>query len=176
MFTFLPKAYVADIEKEYRRRTLAVVFALAAVLSLSACVLTLPSYVALVAKKSALVSEAAKAVSSDAPSNAVLEARIADIQAKMSTLKGLAAGKPLVPAVGRVVARLVPGITLSSIILKRSDQGSIVVSGSADTRDDLVAFSKSLQGDPSFRGVGLPVSALVKSQDVGFSISIDSSF
>jgi hypothetical protein len=95
----------------------------------------------------------------------------------MSVLKTIADSKPMISILDRLTGRLTPGIILSGLTFKRSDgPGGIIVSGSARTRDGLVAFSKSLQGEASFQNVALPVSSLAKSTNIGFSINIDSKF
>ncbi|HVU06464.1 MAG TPA: PilN domain-containing protein [Candidatus Paceibacterota bacterium] len=177
MFTFLPRSYRPEVEKEYRKRVFAVAFALGAVLMLSAAALAAPSYIILSAKRAAASLSATKTTAAGAEGNASLESRIRDIKAKIGVLKTVADSKSIVSVLDRLVGQITPGIILTGMTLKRSEgPGGILVSGSAATRDALVAFSKSLQGEPSFQNVALPVSSLAKSSNIGFSITIDSSF
>jgi hypothetical protein len=177
MFTFLPRSYRAEVEREYRKRVLAIALGLSTLLALSACALAAPSFIILSVKKAAASLDSKKSGDLSASAGTDTAARIKDIKAKTSVLKTVSAAEPLASVLGRITARMIPGVKLSGIALKRSvDQGAIVVSGVAATRDDLVAFSKSLQGEPSFKNISLPVSTLAKATDIGFSISIDSSF
>ncbi|HEU5114157.1 MAG TPA: PilN domain-containing protein [Candidatus Paceibacterota bacterium] len=177
MFTFLPNPYKSEVAREYRKRVFTVAFALLALLAFSAAVLSAPSYIILSVKRSAASLSSEKSVAQDAASNAGLETKIKDIKAKIALLKGISGAKPLVSVLAKTNARLTSGISITGMTFKRdTDPGSIVLSGSAATRDDLVAFSKSLQGEPSFKNVSLPVSALAKSKNIGFTITIDSAF
>jgi hypothetical protein len=176
MFTLLPKDVRAEVESEYRKRVLAMGFGLTALVMLAGAVGAAPSYVNVRIADQAAKLKAAGAVTNDAQSIGTLENQVKDIDVKVSALKGADGQKTLVSVMNLVGARMISGISLSSISLKRTDTGSIVLAGTAATRDALVAFSKSLQAESSFSGVSLPISSLAKSKDISFSISINSHF
>lgn len=174
-FSFLPNIYKAELEKEYRRRVTAVGLALAALAIFIGAVLSLPAFILLSVKlhNARISASANRAV--DASANAAMETRVADLRSKTDLLKGVADTRTMVSVIERINARMVSGISLNGVSIKRSETGSeILVSGTAKTRDDLVTYSKSLQGEPSFSSVTLPVSALAKSKDAAFSIAIAS--
>lgn len=176
MFTFLPKTNRVELEKEYRKRVVVVALGLVALLMLIAMILAMPAFVTLLVKGKDARAALKGNPDTDVSSNALMEARVTDIRAKTDLLKQMVDVPSLVSVIERINGRLVNGISLNSITLKRSGTGSIVISGIASTRDALVAFSKSLQGELSFSNISLPVSTLAKSKDIAFSISVDSHF
>ena len=65
---------------------------------------------------------------------------------------------------------IVPGVTLNSF---SNNDFSIIVSGTADTRDDLLVFKSNLEKEACFSNVDLPLSNLVDKTNVGFQINFD---
>jgi hypothetical protein len=67
------------------------------------------------------------------------------------------------------------GVILESIRFERLDnkKAHIVVSGFAQTRDDLLLFAKSVEQEPAFVGIDLPVSNLAKSTDISFLFTVN---
>lgn len=174
MLTFLPEDARAEVKAEYGRRLLAVAFGLTAVTMLAGAALAVPSYVVVTEKhREALVATKAQA-SVDPETIARLEKTVKDIGVKVAALKGSGAQRTILSVLELVGERLTPGIALNSIVIKRGEAGSVILSGTASTRDALVTFSKSLQAEPSFSGISLPISSLAKSRDISFSISINS--
>lgn len=49
----------------------------------------------------------------------------------------------------------------------------VFISGSADTREALVAFTRRLRSDPAFANVDLPISNFAADHDIRFSITIN---
>ncbi len=180
MFTFLPRTYRIEVEREYRKRLWTVVWTLVSILTLSGAALSLPSYFMINAKKTAADIAFASSVT-PAPETIDLEAQVKDIEAKTTLLGGSFSAKPLASVLEQVAAVVAqPGIAITGLSLKRAGttaaQGSISLSGTARTRDALVNFSKALSSDASFKNVSLPVSALAKSKDIPFTLSISSTF
>jgi len=70
------------------------------------------------------------------------------------------------------------GIKIVSFNLDRRDgsQSSLVLNGTAITRDTLVLFQKTLEKEAMFSLVDLPVSDLAKSRDLTFSLRITGTF
>ncbi|HEU0080815.1 MAG TPA: hypothetical protein VFQ72_02210 [Candidatus Paceibacterota bacterium] len=175
MLTFLPRTYRIEVEREYRRRVYAVAAWLLALLMLVGAALVLPTYARLSSEKAA-AEAALRAASQSAGGDASLvDTRLADLQDKAKALDDLAARRSLVWAVERVAAaREQAGVSITGLGIKRGGgAGSISVSGTASSREALVAFTKALQAEPSFKDVSLPVSALAKSVSLPFSLGID---
>lgn len=177
MFTFLPRTYKVEVEREYRKRLLTVGWGLFFALMFSAAALSLPSYVIMLVKKTNAES-AFEGSGSPAPETVDFESQVKDIQAKATLLSTTFENKPLVSILELVSARVAqPGISITGISLKRGGaEGDISLSGVASTRDALVNFSKALAGEPAFKNVSLPISSLAKSRDIPFSIVVNSQF
>lgn len=174
MFTFLSRAYRVEVEREYRKRLLAVSSGLLFVLSFLAAALALPPYFILSVKKSDAVL-ALKAAALPSAESVGFESQVKDIQAKAQALKGSLDERSLITVFERVALRTAQGgITISGMSVKRGGaQATVSLTGMASTREALVSFSKGLEGEPSFKGVALPVSALAKSRDIAFTITLD---
>lgn len=78
----------------------------------------------------------------------------------------------------RVADHRTEGIELAGLFYKQvSDNEAILtVSGVANNRGDLLAFSRALEQDLLFSGVELPVSNLAKEENISFSFKITSVF
>lgn len=63
-------------------------------------------------------------------------------------------------------------ITISQMIFEVGKKTQIVLSGVAETRDDLSLFRDNLENDPRFSSVELPLSSLVKDIDAAFSVTL----
>jgi hypothetical protein len=179
MFTFLPRTYRIEVEREYRKRLLTVVWTLVFILVLAGTVLSLPSYFMISAKKAAADISFASSVT-PAPETIDLEAQVKNIETKTNLLSPSFNQKLLASVLEQVAIKVAqPGISITGLSLKRGGQGStgsISLSGVARTRDNLVSFSKVLSADPTLQNVSLPVSALAKSKDIPFTLSVNSQF
>ena len=75
-----------------------------------------------------------------------------------------------------VVSHRTDGVVITSLSLSHvpntTNQSSIAISGNALTRDNLVAFERSLEADPQFTKVVLPVSNLARDTDINFNITM----
>ncbi len=83
------------------------------------------------------------------------------------------AAAPVTPSIiAPLVGALSSSITLTAIDIGRTDTGADVsVTGSAKTRDGLLAFANALHGVGGFSNVSLPVSQLAADTDIPFTIS-----
>jgi len=176
MFTFLPKENRAQVEREYRRRIFSIAFGLLALLLLSAAVFATPTYVIMLVRRNSALIISKNTIEPSDSTHKTIEARVSSIKTETSALKAtsVSTNPTLISVIERINSRIISGITLNSISIKRVTSGTIQITGFATTRDILVSFTKSLQGEPSFKNVSLPVSALAKGKDIGFSITIDS--
>ncbi len=176
MYTFFTDQYRKQVSKEYRKRLFFITAIGFCGIFIVACGFSVPGYILLDARKAAIESRAGH-TRYTLPDTSPDETIVKDITLKITTLSQLSTETAMVSLVDRIVTVRTPSIHIKGISLKRgTSAGSISISGIADTRDALVAFSKSLQGDPTFTNVVLPVATLAKSKDIGFSITIDSTF
>jgi hypothetical protein len=178
MFTFLPKPYKSEVLREHRVRVVIVCLGLFIVAMLSGAILSIPTFIATRSQRNSVEQDKARLqaeVSSEKGEQVASEVRA--IKAKLAILTAKSVRKPVVSVLERVLVLPRPGISIVGISLHRdAEKGIIVLQGSADTRADLVAFSKGLQGEPSFSRVDLPVSALAKGKDISFTIRMESAF
>ena len=74
----------------------------------------------------------------------------------------------------KIVAKKTPGIKITQISYKTDNFGekSISIRGSATSRDTLLNFSQSLDKDPDFKKVDLPISNFIKGSDIQFFINL----
>ena len=80
----------------------------------------------------------------------------------------------IITVLGRQIPR---GITIKTVTSSSVEgKGSLVLSGIADTRADLVLFRDNLEGTIPFEKVDLPVSVLAKNSAVPFTLTVTGSF
>jgi hypothetical protein len=172
MKAFLTETYARAVSREYRSRIMFVAAALSCLAFLCAIAFALPTYLVLRARAAALSAPPA-----DPAPLADVEASVAKLKEREAAAKTIADEARMATVIGKVLSRTTRGITLSAISLRRGGSAdAISLSGMAATREDLVAFQKSLEAESSFAKVILPVSALAKGKDISFTLSVDSNF
>ena len=138
--------------------------------------LAVPTFLAASSQKSALILERenlAKILDAEKGEDTTLE--IGDIEGKLAVLSAQASRRTVASVLGLALGHSRGGVSLNSIEIHREKGLAVIIlEGRADTRENLVLFSKSLQRQPLFEKVDLPVSSLAKSSDVAFSIRIES--
>ena len=79
--------------------------------------------------------------------------------------------------IDKILSNKVSGIKIKSIFFEKDDisGGNIVISGIAENREILLLFRRTLEKDPSFENVDLPISNFVKGRDIEFNMSLISS-
>ena len=68
------------------------------------------------------------------------------------------------------------GVHIDQIIYRAGDPSSIMLSGSADTNNEINAYQTALSNDPHFASVSVPVGALVGTEGGHFSITLSGTF
>jgi Tfp pilus assembly protein PilN len=98
-------------------------------------------------------------------------AQVATLSERVRLLDTFAAS-PATPAIVATLMDAMPrGVTLTALSIARTGTGaSLVISGSAGTRDALLSLAASLKSVTTFSGVSLPVSSLVSDADIPFTI------
>ena len=174
MFTFLFDEYKKEARSEYFRKLAVLYLSLALVAAIVACALLVPGFALVASKRNALKTAQSAALAEKSAQNQAIEDEAREVKAKIETLSGLRKNSGVWGAIERLSLKRGTGIALQSIVIARKDdQNTMTISGMADSRDALVAFSKRLQGEPSFSNINLPVSSLAKSKDIPFSLTID---
>ena len=177
MFTFLPEEYKKRAIKEYRFRLFMLCLGLTSVFFILGSAFALPTYSLVKTNKEIATEEHNTLIKNQLEDPLVLEKEVRALNAQIEIIKTTSEHKSLTSVIERILTQKGDSITLQNISLRRGkEKGAVTIGGMASSRDALVAFSKRLQGEPSFSGINLPVSSLTKNKDIPFNISIDSSF
>ena len=75
----------------------------------------------------------------------------------------------------KIANSLPQGVVLDSLSYQR-ENFSLIITGFAKTREELLLFKKNLEGESSFSEVSFPPSNWVKSEDINFFANIKLSF
>ncbi len=174
----LPYERQRVLSREYVFKIGVIVAVLATALAFSAGVLFIPTYVFLNgsanAKKVNLAHIESTLSSAD---EAAIRERLAALSTNAAALVALLNASSVSALIREILFVSRPGITLSGLSFtppagKGKGSGTIVVSGSAATRDALRSYQLALQGAPFARSAVLPVSAYAKDSDIAFTITI----
>lgn len=175
MFTFLTEEYKNRAVKAYRLRLALVYVGLSCALFATGFVLAIPSYAILYAKRNTALLEERAISAGNADKTIADEVKVLKEEIAVATRASQQA--PVAAIFDKILSRQASNILISGITLKRgTESGTITLEGKATSRDSLVAFSKALQGEPSFTEVDLPVGSLAKSKDIPWTILITSKF
>ncbi len=164
------------LRRSYFLRLGVVALLFASALTLAAAVLLLPTYVFLVnsyhAKEARLASIESTLSSSD---ETALSAQLAALSNDAATLVALENAPSASATIRAALATPRPGITLSGISYTPATgtaAGTLVLSGTAASRDTLRSYQLALQGASFARSADLPVSAYAKDTDIAFTITV----
>jgi hypothetical protein len=173
MFTFLLEDHKERVVRKYRLKLVVVYIGLSCALFATGVVFSLPSFAALHAKRSVALLEEASSVALGADKTIADEVKI--LKEEISLAKKASAQTPVASTLNKILSRQYGSIVISNMSIKRGEETiTITIEGKATSRDALVSFSKSLQGEPSFTKVDLPVSSLAKSKNIPWTIIITS--
>jgi Tfp pilus assembly protein PilN len=174
MINLLPERIQHSLRTAYYARLAAVVVFLSALAVVAGAALLAPSYfLALAAENAAqsslTASERSLAAGGDSPG----VAEIASVSEEVSLMKSYPSAPRVAAALSAVTADVPGGVSLSSIAMTPGGSGAseLSVSGTASTRDQLLAFADSLKKDSRFSGVSVPLSQLVSGTNAPFSLS-----
>ncbi len=75
--------------------------------------------------------------------------------------------------INAILLKKIPEIKITSIVFNTSVTGSTInISGTAPSREVLLAFRRALEDDVAFKKVDLPISNFVKGSNIQFSLSL----
>lgn len=177
MINLLPIKEKLDIYKMYFVRRVIIALALLFVTVVVGIIFLLPSFFLVVVKEERLREQARdtiKTISSEDGMN------IGDVIASTNTKLDILArdeGTMLSSVLASILEKKGTRIALSDFLFQKDVQDGnqrkkIVVKGESLNRETLISFADRLKRDPLFSLVDLPVSNLVKSKDIPFSITI----
>lgn len=172
----LPPDRQRSLARDYYLRLSVIILWFVFTLTLISMVLLLPTYIFLTdsarAKERYLATVESSITSADESS---LSARLASLNNSATTLVALAQA-PSASAFIRTMLELPrPGVTLSQFVYTpptTKASGTLLVSGTAATRDALRTYQLALENASFARSAALPVSAYAKDRDISFTITI----
>lgn len=174
MFNFLPEENKNRVVRKYRLKLVLVYIGLSCVLFATGFALAIPSYAILYAKRNAALLQE-QTMSAGADRSIASEVKV--LKEKTALADNASRQAPMAKILDKILSRQTSSISISGIGLKRGEEeGTITLEGKATSRDALVAFSKALQGEPSFSKVDLPVGSLARAKDIPWTILITSKF
>ncbi len=164
------------IQKEYYIRLVILATLLSSSVLVIASVFLVPSYILAKAQKVSIENQARvikqSLVSQEEES---LSAALQLAQEELDILASIKDQKLFSERLKDVVREKPEGINLSSFTYKTQEgkKQSMVISGKAYTRNDLLSFEKKLRSNLDFSSVEFPVSNLAKDKDIDFSIALE---
>lgn len=170
----LPSVRRHKLVRDYYLRLGVIAIFLVILLIGAAALLLLPSYVFLVGtaqeKEGRLAHITSTLSSSD---EAALSARLAALAKDAAALIALSKKPSASAAIRSILAVPRPGIALSSFMYTPGTAtNSLLVSGTASSRDALRSYQLALQGVPGAISATLPVSVYAKDADLAFTITV----
>lgn len=173
MANLLPENKKKDLVQQYFLKLTAVVSVFVFVAFLFAIVGLLPSYFATTVKGKTIEEDL-----KHAENRPLVKSTDDDVTSKVKAVNILTPaleawfGMPFAyEAIIHAVVERVDGVAVTSVVYSR-EGGSLVISGAAKKRDDLIAFKNALQKYAPFKNIDLPVSDLAHKENLSFSITI----
>jgi hypothetical protein len=175
MFTFLPEGHKQRVLAMYHKKLFLIELLLLNAVLLLGCAFFVPTFLAAKGERDVALTEKNQLTAKiDSGRRTTVESQIQGIKDKVSALKTSSGSLSALTALERALSRPRVGIVLNGIAFSLDREVyRIGLDGRAATRENLVAFVKALQGEPSFAKVDLPVGSLAKSADVPFNLSIE---
>ncbi len=133
----------------------------------------LPAYFATTYKMAILEEEVKglRNVASEKKEGELLTASMQDINSKLEMLEKWSKEVPAYKDMLKAIEERGKGVVITTLVYDRKN-ASIVLSGTADERDNLLAFKTGLENSGKFKAVNLPVSNLAQKEDIDFSLTI----
>jgi len=173
MFNLLPIQERKTIHKEYNSRRIVLVLNFLNLTGLIAMVLLVAPFF-LVNLKYKVSQEEMKNLEVETPelkNTGNLEPLASKTVEKLKLLQELPALSPL-SVWEKIVINKSEHIKIKSFSYLNESTGiNVFVRGTADSREALTTFSRSIESEASFKNVDLPVSSLTRDKDLDFSIS-----
>ncbi len=177
ILSVLPKEQKSSLRREYHMRFLSVLFSLIALSGLLATVLLFPSYFFSISKSN-LSEQRLESFNLENPEIATrnLDKTITNINNKLVLLSRSQSSEYPVyeKVIDNLLASKTQGIIFSQILYGQTSLTTRVleVHGKAQSRDALSALKSSLEANPNFTEVNLPISNFIKKSDINFTITI----
>ena len=174
-YTFLPKSEQSSLKREYRIRALTVLLFFISVGFLVGVASLFPAYIyASFEERISLKQVADLQKTSDDIIITSVQKQLSQSSTLLNTVSSSIDASVFSSTVSSIVA-IRGNVKLTSFALEHPSGNTmtVVISGMADTRDDLLAFKARLQGLSQKISVDLPLSTLAQEAKIPFSIQIN---
>ena len=175
MFNLLPESLKQKIKSEYRIRLLVVALIFVLFVQVSFLILIFPSWLSSFYKEQEVSGEVEMAkgseLSSDVSSTTIA---VQSINAELNIIDAELEYPRVIPFIDTILSQRTSDIYINGLTYVSTDKNAatITLMGISDTRQSLVAFVERLKQIKSFVAVDLPISNLVKDQNINFSLTI----
>lgn len=166
------------VRKEYFFRFAIVALSFSALLFLLLSVFLLPSYFLSRTKKKAVDTRKTSLQKSDVATSArKAGADLDDVKKKLSLLDFSAIPLRQSDLIELILKNKTASISLGNFIYKSGvKEGSVQISGTAESREALVSYLKKMQQEKIFSNVNFPVSNLTKDKNIDFFMTLTGKF
>jgi hypothetical protein len=171
MFNLLPEQQKKNLDKEYRLRKYYIIGCFAASTMLAALIFLLPSYISAKIALNAATTEQSDLQKTVGAQADVSVSALHELKTETDAL-ATATSTPLSSLIRSVIADATANVHIKEMVYEAQPSPSIVLSGVAGTRDELLAFSNSLNKDTAFSSANLPVDDLAADKNSSFSITL----
>lgn len=178
MFELLPENQKKTLKKDYFFRLATVILASVLVLSAFFAVLLLPSYFLSAVKEKAVSEEFdLTAKSKNIQKEQELQLSIRKSKEMLDILKTGEDKISIKDLIFKIVEKKNSGIVIDGFLinLSKNNKYEILITGTAQKRDNLKIFAENLRSSKEFDSIDLPISNFAKVADIDFSIMLKSS-
>lgn len=173
MANVLTKESLSAVRSLYRSRFVLAGSLVAIVSGAVALFALMPAYAALSAQRLA-VTDPLSSVSLPPSTD---RDDVARARVLVQELGPVASSSPSVLNVlGDVFGMRPAGVKISSVSYERGDPGTIIVSGTVPSRDEINTYRAVLSSDPRFKNVSVPISTLTGLGGGNFSVTLTGTF
>jgi Tfp pilus assembly protein PilN len=160
----------------YFRLAILLILMLSFAISFAALALV-PSYIISEAKEKLIEEKLNSQKSEPVPVlDQATSAAIQDLDMKLGLVEGLQSKTFLVSRdiINEILNSQVPNIKITTLFYDSGGVGGkkINISGTANSRETLLLFRRSLESNPAFKSVNLPIENFVKGSDIQFSLNV----
>lgn len=174
MFNLLPQDHQSFLKKEYRRRRATLILMSLFTLCVLGIITLFPSYLLSLQKEKEISTEDLDAGSDIRSEIATLNQTVNDLKNNVSIVLENDSHKRVYSILADVIEKRSKGIVLKSLLYGTEGDDPIKVSvvGVAETRENLLSFTKELETLSMFSNVNVPVSNFAKDRDIEFSLDL----
>jgi hypothetical protein len=172
MINLIPPAGHTALRKEYRMRIGATYCILFAAVAIVLTVALIPTYVLVRAQTNGVVAH--EGTGEKDADIAKIEDEVARSQAIIAELKKIPEAPDMSEIIHEIEKSAPAGISFKNFTLGHDKNaiGPIQVQGTAERREDLIAFKQALEAHVLFESASVPIADLARERDVPFSMTV----